>query len=513
MKKLVLASKNDSSKTLYNILSDADSDNPNPILAFLAKSRIDQLNTIFHPDSVKKHFKEIETLRDIWSNILVDAIYFLRINDHREKAFYENSEKKTTMRSERADKTAEPNVYGINDLFEYFKQFSKFESTLYGADKYYRDHLVHPILVWIIGLHILRTYGQNFTLRVSDFVKIENADCAQKEWFESDDEKHNLDLKLSTAELSAMWTIIALTHDLGYPLEKVEKINDQLEQMLHKFGTIGFTRSRFRFETQHDHLIRFLLKFISSVAKPIEKGFGGTYIRPKKTSKPDPNDKYRWVTHTRTKYYTKFSKSWEMFDHGIVSSLILLKSLTFFIESDHSSDFYEKLKKEDARQFSIRSEILHSIAAHTTRKIYHLATNNLPFLLILCDELQEWSRPTLGDMRLGIVGSAKKVSFEQIEMKEDNSKIHCLIEYEDLEYEDQKSFADRAFKKWLERFRPALDDKKRRIDFSWKLKFGGNADWQFHLDTNEDVFKTPKTWRPKEGQPTIKEEYDLFENR
>ena len=58
------------------------------------------------------------------------------------------------MRSERADKTAEPNVYGINDLFEYFKQFSKFESTLYGADKYYRDHLVHPILVWIIGLHI-----------------------------------------------------------------------------------------------------------------------------------------------------------------------------------------------------------------------------------------------------------------------------------------------------------------------------------------------------------------------
>ena len=61
-------------------------------------------------------------------------------------------------------------------------------------------------------------------MRVSDFVKIENAYYAQKEWFESDDEKHNLDLKLSTAELSAMWTIIALTHDLGYPLEKVENI-------------------------------------------------------------------------------------------------------------------------------------------------------------------------------------------------------------------------------------------------------------------------------------------------
>ena len=37
-----------------------------------------------------------------------------------------------------------------------------------------------------------------------------------------------------------MWAIIALTHDLGYPLEKVEKINDRLELMLSEFGKIGF---------------------------------------------------------------------------------------------------------------------------------------------------------------------------------------------------------------------------------------------------------------------------------
>jgi hypothetical protein len=384
----------------------------------LAKSRIDQIKNTFHPDNVKKHFTNIDTLHDLWSKLLVDAIFFLRINDHREKAFYDENGNKTTMRSEGADKAVEPNVYGINDLIKYFKQFSKFESTLYGADEYYRDHLVHPILVWIIGLNIIKAFGNNFTLRVSNFVKIVKADCAKKEWFTSDDEKNKTDLKLSTAELSAMWTIIALTHDLGYPLEKVEKINDQLEQMLHQFGTIGFSRSRFSFETQHDHLIRFLLNFISSVAKPIRKGFGGTAIKIEEDPEPDPKDKYRWITHTRTKYYTKFSKSWEMFDHGIVSSLILLKALTFFIESDHSSDFYEKLKKEDARQFSIRSEILHSIAAHTTRKIYHLETNNLPFLLILCDELQEWTRPTLGDMRLGIKRSAKKVSIEHLDMSE-----------------------------------------------------------------------------------------------
>jgi hypothetical protein len=95
-------------------------------------------------------------------------------------------------------------------------------------------------------------------------------------------------------------------------------------------------------------------------------------------------------------------------------------------------------------------------------------------------------------------------------VSEGNSKIHCLIEFEELNYKDQKSFADRVFKKWLERFRPALDDKKRRIDFSWKLKFGSDAEWQFHLDTKKDVFKTPITWGPKEGQATVKEEYNLY---
>jgi hypothetical protein len=416
MNKFILANKKVSSAKLYNILSQANPEFPEKYLAFLAPARIEQLNTIFHQDNVKEKLKCLKTLRGLWRNVLIDAIYFLRINDTREKAFFDinDSKNKTTMKSEGVAELAEQNVYGINDLYKYFEQFSEFESTLYGADKYYRDHLVHPILVWIIGLNVLKEYGKNFNIRVCSNAKIIASDCALPEWFTSDEEI-DLELKISTAELSAMWTIIALTHDLGYPLEKVEKINDQLEKMLSQFGKIGFSRSRFNFETQHDHLVRFLLDFISSVAKPIVKTFGGTY-NPKDKGSEDSEDKYRWITHKRTKYFTKFSKSWEMFDHGIVSSLILLKSLTFFIESDHSSDFYEKLKKEDARQFSIRSEILHSIAAHTTSKIYHLATNNLPFLLILCDDLQEWARPTLGDMRDGIKGSAKKVRPVQVEL-------------------------------------------------------------------------------------------------
>ncbi|GAI92790.1 unnamed protein product, partial [marine sediment metagenome] len=42
-------------------------------------------------------------------------------------------------------------------------------------------------------------------------------------------------------------------------------------------------------------------------------------------------------------------------EHGIVSSLILLRSLSYFLETDLLLDQQSDLKVEDARQFAIRS--------------------------------------------------------------------------------------------------------------------------------------------------------------
>jgi hypothetical protein len=469
-------------------------------LAFLRRNTIATITSTLIPEEGHSAIsdKTVKELRYLWKQILVDAICFLRINDTREAAFYlDKAKNKSDMKTEGIDDVATLNVYGIDELTAYFEQFAEFESTLYGADKYYRDHIVHPLNVWITGLNILNDCGSEFVLRVVDKTSsVKNGQHFDEKWLE----KNKDILYVSTAELSAMWAIVALTHDLGYPLEKVEKVNDQLDKMLAKFGRIKFFRSKFSFELQHDHLIRFLLFFISSVAIPLEgKNVGEQEINELKNG---DKDKQRWITHRRVKYHNKFARSWEEFDHGMVSSLILLKTLTFFIESDLATDCIKLLNYEDARQFSIRAEILHSIASHTTPKIYHLTANNLAFLLVLCDDMQEWSRPTLSQMKSGgMLGNAKKVEID-VKLTLKGSKMHCKIAYDPLnDFDKQYQIAKRIFDRWYERLRPALGDIERTIDFSWSIKFGNYSSWTLDMKSGDNLFNRPRINGPDKENP------------
>jgi len=504
----VLAKDRNDADNLFGMVKDAKNYNS---LAFLCGSNKRDLGNRFkNLKAAKGTFNDHNELKKIWKNILIDAIHFLKINDRREKAFLENS--RPTNREQ-----ARNNVYGIEELYNYYDQFTKFESTLYGTDTYYRDHLVHPIRVWIIGLHILEKFGERFILtgggKHVEVKEGKSADIARIPSRGSSATSHGQEnkdfkLKISTAELGAMWTIIALTHDLGYPLEKVENVNDQLEKMLEQFGKISFSRLRFNFESQHDYLIKFMLNLISSRVERDEETRRKEIARTKEQndgSGETAEDKIKqWYTRVRTKYLTKFSKSWEMFDHGIVSSLIMIKSLTYFIESDFTTDKRRFLVAEDARQFVIRSEMLQAMAAHTTPKIYHLNPNTLSFLLVLCDELQVWGRPTFGDIRTGsFSGNAVRVEIRDLLVSDNDNSIHCIISYEkkkgegnnrreDKEKKEennrQKEFVKRRFKLWHERLRPAVDDKERKIKFKWDVCFGDESEsWKFDFDTSRRV--------------------------
>lgn len=485
--KIQLAGDSKNHEELFDFFNYDDTKEIPNYLSFLQPNTINDFKSIFFEGEKFSADKNIplDELKEMWGRILVDAIYFLRINDHRETPFFDYSgghKAKTKMSTKGVNGAAESSVYGIKELSKYFEQFTEFESTLYGVDKYYRDHVTHPLNVWLTGVNILSKYGSQFSIASSTSIKVHDFPHAQFKWFVDEKTKEDLKssefLNLSTAELSAMWAIIALTHDIGYPLEKVDKINDQLEDMLSQFGNIGFSRSHFSFENQHDHLVKFLLKLISSVCNPNGNGEGTQHKE--------------WTNHLRTKYYTKFSKSWEQFDHGIVSCLLLLKTLTFFIESDYSNEGNKPLNFEDARQFAIRSEILHAIASHTTPKIYHLAINNLAFLLVFCDDMQEWARPTLTDIRAGLKGNAESVTIVNFDITNDTDKVNeieCLIKYKDQELEDQERFVKRTFQQWLERLRPALDDSKRSFKYTWRVKFGDWPEWSFTLDNQiKDVF-------------------------
>ena len=203
---------------------------------------------------------------------------------------------------------------------------------------------------------------------------------------------------ISTQEMQAMWCLIALTHDLGYPLQKVDSINEQTRMMLRQYAKVNLQDLNFDMPQQHQFINDFILKFISSktLLKESEKKKNKQEL--KKTVMIQKEAVFR--THVQSKYYLKFSKSLEDFEHGIFSSIILMKSLTYFLESDFDMDELKPLDYSDAKQCAIRREILRAIAGHTCEEIYHIRPDTLGFLLILCDELQSWGRPTFDQMRV-----------------------------------------------------------------------------------------------------------------
>ena len=317
-----------------------------------------------------------EGLEPLWQSLVGNAVTFLKRSDPREWATgYGEPSSPEELHSLQA--------FGVERLTEYFTQFKRFEEILYGAVDYYRNHTVHVVRVWILGTLLLDDWFLG-----SEYPSIEFFDYVKKSTGKQISEL------IDAQEIQAMWCIIALTHDLGYPLQKVDNINEQTRRMLRQYAKVNLQDLNFDVPQQHQFINDFILKFISS-----QTIFADEYApRSEPKQRPWPDKERVFRTHVQSKYYLKYSKSLEDFEHGIFSSILLMRSLTYFLESDFEMDELKPLDYQDARQCAIRREILRAIACHTCGEIYHMRPDTLGCLLILCDELQSWGRPTFEEM-------------------------------------------------------------------------------------------------------------------
>lgn len=374
-------------------------------------------------------YRQKDLLLKIWENLIGSSIVFLKSKDRRE-LFHEDED------------------YGVEDLSEFFKAFSDFESLFYGADEFYRDHVIHMFNVFLLGQYLL-TEKKLFTA-----IKIEEVHGKQlldNNFLISDEEKE------------AIWCIIALTHDLGYGMGKIPKINTKTRKMLDKFDIFNIQELGFTFPNQP--LYKFVIEFISSDLNEI------TCKADAKEKKKENQRKY--VNHIQSKYFLKYSSSFERFGHGIFSCILLMKNLVYFLESDFSRDILKPLNQSDARNFLIRQTILRSIASHDCDEIYYLILPHFPFLLTIFDEMQDWGRPGLSD--LFIYKPHKQIFIEKL----DKSQIFYRIEYSDPNSQIQEDerieiimsiFEDfeRKCKKFRKILRSAVGGELRRLTLRYE---------------------------------------------
>ena len=319
-------------------------------------------------------FNYITLIKEIWKILIEKSIKCLRFFDNREP-FSKNTTKK-------------PIAYGINDLSIFFDKYAEFESILYGTNNY-RDHVIHVFRTCLLGVKNLIKNDGEYLNRI----------------------KIGENIDINKLEKLSIWTIISLTHDLGYPLEKAQGIISKTKEMMYSFVANPNISLDLSYSGVQNNMNDFVLRFISS---KMEK------------TKVVKDEEKPYEARLQPKYYFKFQKSLEESKHGIISCIILYKLLIYFLESDFNINEDYGYNEDERKQFYIRREILRSIASHTCFDVYHLNIFSFPFLLIIADDCQEWGRKRINELYV-----RSNVSYEleniNIEIDEANFEHKCKI--------------------------------------------------------------------------------------
>ena len=253
----------------------------------------------------------------------------------------------------------------------------------------------------------------------------------------------------------------------SYPLEKSLEVVERTKDMMKSFVVNPTISMDLSFNGVQNSMNDFVLRFMSS--KMIEKN-------------SEEGDDCKYVARLQPKYYFKFQKSLERNKHGILSALVIYKILRYFLESDYSTNEDYYFKPEDTRQFYIRREILRAISSHTCHDIYQLTAKNFSFLLILCDDAQEWGRKGISELYIN-----KSIEYDydglNIDLTGDVVKVSFGEKYKNIDKEeDVKTIISRFIdisRDYNEIFRDGLDTAKR--DFCFKK----NTDVDFGTGNNK----------------------------
>ncbi len=305
-----------------------------------------------------------------------------------------------------------------NTLLDLVKTMEKYEENTGDLIDKQRDHLVHSVNVFLLGLAIYaqnnryREYFKGYVLKSNydKYYRLENGEFSDEEFL-------------------YRWGVAALFHDVGYPVEIIGKqlkkfINDSVKSIsstydadiaidfkdFNEFNTIVKMDCNFADEftkTYPEAKFLNLFKPTDIVAHKISTDFGSINV----------NDV---IKHLDNFVYSMGEMGF--IDHGFFSCILVLNSYGYLIQKyakNHDFFFYPIVDSASAI-------LLHNYYRNVLQKDpfnlnqLHPSQSPLAFLLILCDELQEWSRRPFGvkDKQKGHVNEyLLKIDDDSLEVK------------------------------------------------------------------------------------------------
>jgi hypothetical protein len=334
-----------------------------------------------------RFFDELEVFEDVsrghsYKVYLRQAVLEFLENETKKTAF---DVYKSFFDSYRVTLAGESNPF--IDLLDVLLNYEENAATLIDRQ---RDHYIHSVNVFIFGLCI---YTQNANFRLA----FDAANMDKTIYPNSYDTKHE--------EFFYRWGIASLFHDVGYPIEIIgEQIN--------KF--IGFAT-----EVDSDVKVKSHLEFenfeeLNSITEVIPKReFVKTYYKKYDScvyvDLLKPIDLLAHKLHislgvdlkdmkAALDSFVGFMAKSGFIDHGFYSAIIVLRWYGFLIQScKYKSEYFFYPVLDSASAILLHNYYKNAIMKPPFNR-GNLSSHDHPiaYLLILCDELQEWNREAYG---------------------------------------------------------------------------------------------------------------------
>lgn len=428
-----------------------------------------------------------------------DCIIGLR-NSKNMNEKIDNAKKLWKLLFEASMSYIDPDKSGYDKLFKYFDEYVNFEELIFASDSFYRDHTLHCLWVYFLEEYLKRNTEfepmfKNYQKYFTDLLKM-------KEMFEKSSVKAPLNDFINVLNLlgidsyindymSAIYCVSALTHDLGYPIKKISKINKSIGKILPYFSVADYSEFDFSYSSIQKGFIENFISFISTNISFSSKNLNGNdgklvdsifvtdesdnviAINEENVKKLTPKQLDRLQNlivlkpnlkgniSRRINYWNDF----ENYEHGIMSAFLLMKIIKSFtnVKFNYKDNYNINLGDIDFQNYLVKSSILKAVTNHTSKGYQLTGIYELSDILIFIDELEEFSRTSRANMNRQFVQEFCKTS---LYMKDGYFNIDFIFDNDKLENLDPEI----SFKGKCERFLTLFDIKSLDKDFKIRLR-------------------------------------------
>jgi hypothetical protein len=396
---------------------------------------------------------------------------------------------------------------GYDELFTYFDEYVNFEELIFASDSFYRDHTLHCLWVYFLGEYLTKNEEFNQLFNKLDLQGhiIANLVSAIEKSSIAVILKEFIDFGHSVNALSykdSIWCVTALTHDLGYPIKKIYKINNCIGKVLPYFSLENYNEFNFNYSPTQQHFVENFIKLMTmqisfsstdSDKKSEELVFrifsldknGNVLGLNEGEVKNLTNDereylmaslKFKCVIREDLTKRLQFFNDFEQYQHGIMSAFLLIKTVKSFSNTNFAyiDNINLQLENLDVKSLLTKMTILRSISDHTNYAKQITGITGVSEMLILIDELEEFSRISRANMNRQFIHEFCK---SDIYFKDGVINIDFVFDNENIKNLDPEIAFKGRCKRFLSLFNINKLDKDLKIKLSCigKLPYNDNT--------------------------------------